>query len=190
MADNKTNGQTGANAKKELSVSDKALVRRAIAELTDKHYNPLGTRDFNNNPTWNQYTTALQGVGIDKTKRFQLMDITNETLPKLQRLSDEALEFLAPYIDTSKIKLDNKEGVLISIAQVFEKWYKDNFQEKKRQRFKHTNLVAVDVFDYLGSKNKNFPKIFTDNIRGESAKEKLADFPINALTAVYDEMVA
>ena len=193
MADNKTNGQNGQNkgaTKKELNVNEKALVRLAIAQLTDKHYNSLGTRDFNHNPTWNEYTTALVQVGVDKQKRFQLMDITNEALPKLNKLSDEALEFLAPYMDTSNVKLDDKEGILIGIANVFEKWFKESFPHVKRQRFKHDTLVAIDIIDYLGNKKKNFPKAFTDNIRGESRREKIASYPIDSLKSVYNEMVA
>jgi len=192
MADNKTNGQnnTGANAKKdELSVNEKALIRMAVVQITDEYKNPLGTKKRDLNPTWNDFTSALVNKGLGDEERGKLYNINKDTT-KLNRLNDEALKYLKNFVDITKVKLDDKEGVLIGIAKIFEDWFKANFVGHKRQKFKHTTISVLDVADYMFNKNKTFPKDFVNDVRGDIRSEKMSDLTLNALKAVYDEMVA
>jgi len=189
MADIKTNGQNAGANNQELSINEKALIRLAVIQMVDEYKNPLGTKPKDRNPSWNDFTNALKSKGLGDNERGELYKINKDTT-KLNRLSDEALKYLKRFVDITKVKLDDKEGVLIGISKTFEDWYLANFVNDKRQRFKHTTISVLDVSNYMFNKNKSFPEEFVNDVRGDIRNEKIADLTLNALKALHNKMVA
>jgi len=192
MADNKTNGQNGQGATKELSVNEKELIKLAIKAEVAKMKDPTGSTQPPSNPSWNDSLNALIANGMTEDEIKTIADFNGgiRTTLSVNQWSEEALKYAKKYIDTSKIKLEGAEMELIKIGGKFEDWYKKQPNMKNRKAFKGDKLTAIDIFSYAVGNNIEIPRDIMTAFHYRVDKQKIGVLDYSVLTKISNLMMS
>jgi len=196
MADNKTNGQnTGANANNQgLTANQKEQIRLAIRTIYRDWKDPQKLDDLPSKSM--SFNNATSGLVHSRETRFEEANM-NElaksmkfTNPNLDKWSDEALQIVSKYIDTSKFKTDSRAGQFLEIGMKFETWFKRAYEGDSRKSFKGESLKIADIIDYFIYNKKEFPNNLFVNLPTPTRKRNLSVLKTDELELINSKMSA
>jgi len=195
MAEQKNNGQnTGANANQGLTANQKEQIRLAIRTIYRDWKDP---QKLDGLPAKSmEFNKATDGLVHSKETSFDknnlkelaiMMDLRN---PNLDKWTDEALQYVSKYIDTSKFKADSRTGHLLEIGMKFETWFKRAYEGDSRKSFKGENLKIADILDYFIYNKKEFPTNLFITLPTPTRKRNLSVLKTDELELLNSKMSA
>jgi len=179
MADKQNEKQN----EKELGTNQRSLIQLALRIKFRDFFDPHG--EVKKDLTYNETMRTVRNMKLGDSIENSVLKQEGFDGRNLKDWKNDTLMLLEKSLDTSNIKLDDKESILTNIGLAFETWYKNEYPNSKRKNFNGKTLSALDIANYaLGAKKEKFQLATLGDIPPQLNKVKLNSLPLNTINNI------